>query len=292
MTLTLAESYAWCRDLSRRTGRNFYYSFLTLPPAQQRDMCVLYAFMRRSDDIGDDLQLPIEARRTELSAWRRQLAWALDGARFEHPLLPALADIVRRYQLPPEYLVAVIDGVEMDLRPQRFETFSELQNYCYHVAGAVGLCCIHLWGFRDDRARQHAIDCGTAFQLTNILRDLSEDAAMGRCYLPQEDLRQFGYTEADILQQCRDERFENLMRFAVDRTRDYYRRAKELTSFLLPAGRPIYTAMLRIYGGLLDEIERSRFDVFSRRISLPAWKKLFISFDAVLRQRLLTRLLG
>jgi len=292
MTIPLEESYAYCKSLSRRTAGNFYFSFLTLPADRFRDMCVLYAFMRVSDDLGDDVQVPIAQRAEQLAGWRKSLEHALNDARFDHAVFPALAGLIRRCQIPHEYLFAVLDGVQMDLEPAGFETFEELSNYCYHVAGAVGLCCIHVCGFHEQRAVEHAVDCGLAFQLTNILRDLGEDAAMGRVYLPREDLQRFGYTEEDLVAHRRDERFVELMRFEVERAKTYYRRAENLFECLEPPGKPMLSAMLRIYGGLLAEIERKNYDVFNGRIKLPGWRKLLISLDAIVRQRWLAKIGG
>ncbi len=285
----LDESFAWCKSLAKRTAGNFYFSFLTLPAEQLRDMCALYAFMRVSDDLGDDLTRSVEQRRAALVKWREDLELALAGGKSNHPVFPALTDLVSRREIPPKYLAAVIEGVQMDLNPQGFETFAELADYCYHVAGAVGLCCIHVWGFEGEDAVPLAVDCGCAFQLTNILRDLGEDAQMGRVYLPREDLRRFGYDSGDIAAHCRDERFQELMQFEVARAREYYASATRLFAHLQPTGRPIYAAMLRIYGGLLDEIERRGFDVYSERVRLPRWRKLWISLDAVVRYRWLGR---
>jgi phytoene synthase len=213
----------------------------------------------------------------------------LAGDSSGHFVFPALADVVRRHGIPPEHLAAVIDGVAMDLEPAGFETFGELADYCYHVAGAVGLCCIHVWGFHGGQAAGRAIDCGTAFQLTNILRDLGEDAAMGRVYLPREDLRRFGYSLDDLRAGRRTDAFRELMRFQVARAREHYARAERLFDDLDPPGRPIFAAMLRIYGGLLEEIERREYDVFSRRLRLPKWRKLWIAGDAIVRHRWLRR---
>jgi 15-cis-phytoene synthase len=286
MTVSLEESFAYCKELAKRTGKNFYFSFLTLPPEPLRDMCVLYAFMRQCDDLGDDESKPVCRRTEELAAWRDSLEAALSGARFDHPVFPALQNVVDRYGIPTEYLFAVVDGVRMDLTPQPFETFADLEHYCYHVAGAVGLCCIYIWGFHDDHAIHSAVDCGTAFQLTNILRDLAEDAQMGRFYLPHEDLRRFDCKPEDIIGPCRDERFRQLMQFQTDRAKSYYRRAEELFDYLEPRGKPILAAMLRIYGGLLSEIEKRDFDVFSHRVRLPKWRKLMIIGDILVRERL------
>jgi len=283
MPVSLDESYAYCVQLSRRTAKNFYYSFLALPSERFQAMCALYAFMRLCDDLGDDPQkLPAE-REANLSLWQEDLERALGGEATRHPVFPALCDIVRRYRIPTEYLFAVIRGVRMDLGPVHLRTFAQLEDYCYHVAGVVGLCCVHVWGFDDPRALQAAIPCGLAFQLTNILRDLKEDAALGRIYLPAEDLERFGYTADDLRQGCRDERFRQLMQFEVQRTRGYYAQAQELFTYLHPEGRPVLEAMFRIYGGLLDEIERRQFDVFSRRIQLSTWRKLCVAARGIAR---------
>jgi phytoene synthase len=325
--LSVDESYDYCRTLTRRTAHNFRFSFLTLPRDKRRAMNALYAFNRITDDFGDDPTVSLDLRKTQLAAWRRSVHAALaalspDGqgdlprtaevATLDiHPALPAIADMVGRYQIPLEYLFAVIDGVEMDLNPNEggalgpisshmradgaqpiaqesnaIETFADLQRYCYHVAGAVGLCCIHVWGFTDERAKSLAVDCGLALQLTNILRDLGEDASLGRIYLPSEDLRRFEYSPDDLQRHVVDDRFRALMAFEVTRTRSYYQRAEQLFGMLHPSGRPILRAMLDIYGGLLTQIERNQYDVYSRRVSLTKWKKLWIAGRAILQQKL------
>lgn len=302
----LAESYQTCVQLARRTGKNFYYSFLTLPKKLAEDMCVLYAFMRWTDDLADAEELPIGIREVAIQQWREHVRAALLSplpvdlprvsatALFE-PLtshstrlidthiLAAIVDVVRRYQIPEKYLFDVIDGVESDLEVRTFETFAPLENYCYHVAGAVGLCCIHIWGFEGAEAEQLAIDCGTAFQLTNVLRDLSEDATRGRIYLPQEDLVRFGYSVEELRAGVRNSAFEALMEFQVARAKDYYDRSAALTDCLSASGRRIYSAMRGIYGGLLREIERRRYDVFSKRVRLTGFQKLKSAFMAYLR---------
>lgn len=285
MTTSLDASYDFCKSLTQRTAGNFYYAFLTLPSAGFRDMCVLYAFMRVSDDIGDDEQVPINDRIQQLEHWKQSLECALSGSTDAHPLFPALADVVSRHAVPHEYLFSLIEGVRRDLDGVQFESFAELSDYCYHVAGVVGLCCIQLWGYEDPRAHDAAIDCGLAFQLTNILRDLGEDARAGRVYLPAEDLRSFEYSADDLLHSRRNAQFGKLMRFEVDRARQYFRRGEELLDYISPQGRPILSAMLRIYGGLLSEIERRDFDVFSRRVRLASWRKAWISLDETVRHR-------
>ena len=289
MTISLDESYSYCKSLTRRTAGNFYFSFLTLPRKLLRDMCVLYAYMRVSDDIGDDEHAAIDDRKQQLSQWKAESQSALEGGEYSHPVFPALVDLVARHKIPSEHLLAVLDGIQMDLENRSFETFEDLQDYCYHVAGAVGLCCIHIWGFHDSRAIECAIDCGLAFQLTNILRDLGEDAKIPRVYLPQEDLLRFELTADDIARHCGDPRFVELMRFEVERARSYYKQAEKLFDYIDPPGRPILSAMMRIYGGLLNEIERRDYDVFLRRVRIPTWRKLLIVIDSIVRQRLLGR---
>jgi 15-cis-phytoene synthase len=301
--LPLDESYEYCRALTRRTAHNFRFSFLTLPRKKRRAMNALYAFNRITDDLGDNEAVSLDLRRTQLAAWRESVRAMLNlnqraadsrqppktavVATFsDHPALPAIAEMATRHRIPHEYLFAVIDGVDMDLHPFEVVTFSELQRYCYHVAGAVGLCCIHVWGFRDERAIPLAIDCGLALQLTNILRDLGEDADRGRVYLPREDLNRFTYSPDDLRGRVLDDRFVALMKFEVERAKEYYARAEQLFVYLDRSGRPILRAMLDIYGGLLREIERRNFDVFSERVALPKWKKLWFAGRAVLCEKL------
>jgi phytoene synthase len=301
---SLANSRRYCQQLARRSGRNFYFTFLTLPRALFGDMCVLYAFMRLTDDIADNDQTSLESRKLCLSLWRQRLNEALDSGsstpqRLELPenvrhddagfvdheaqaVLPAVAELIQRRNIPPGLLHDVVDGVESDLAPRVFHNFGELGWYCYQVAGAVGLCCIHVWGFRDQAATQPAIDCGTAFQLTNILRDLQEDAQANRVYLPLEDLERFGCTTEHLREGRRDERFRKLMAFEVRRARDFYRSGAELHTQLERPGRAILSAMFRIYGGLLDEIERRDYDVISRRVSLSRTRKAALAARSLL----------
>ena len=284
MTRSLDDSYRHCQRLAKRTAGNFYYSFLTLPRDRFRAMCALYAFMRVTDDLGDSDQ-PVETRSAGLAAWRGELTRVLDGAVADHPVLPAMAEVVRRHGIPRQNLFDVITGVEMDLGPVAIQTFDELRRYCHHVAGAVGLACIHVWGFHDDRAIAAAEECGLAFQLTNILRDLREDVLRGRIYLPREDLDRFGYSTDDLARGVADDRFRNLMPFEVARAREHYAAARSLFDYLDAPGQPILDAMLQIYGGLLDEIERSGYDVFSRRVSLSRFRKWSITLGVWWRNR-------
>lgn len=278
----LAESYEACRKLTQHAAQNFHFAFLSLPRDKYDAMCAIYAFMRITDDLGDDdLQEAVSTRRLKLHQWRRDVQQALAGQPTEHPCLPAFVDTVKRYSIPWKYFDAVLLGVERDLDPVGIATFQELTDYCYLVAGAVGICCIYVWGFTDEAAIPIAIDCGFALQLTNILRDVAEDWTLGRVYIPQEDFDRFGYTVDDLSRKVYDDRFRSLMQFEADRARSSYRRAETLFPYLHPAGRPILRAMIEIYGGILDEIEKRDYDIFSRRVRLPQWKKLWIAGRAM-----------
>lgn len=285
MMTPVGDSYAYCQTLARRTGRNFYFSFLTLPRRLFRDMCVLYAFMRHTDDLGDSEDRTLPERSHALADWRLALNAALAGEPAQGRILPALADVAARHGIPAAYLHDVISGVESDLAPREFRSFADLSHYCYHVAGAVGLCCIYIWGFQDEQARARAIDCGLAFQLTNILRDLGEDARMGRIYLPQEELDRFGYSQADLRSGVQDDRFRALMQFQIARAREYYASGAQLHDLINPAGRPVLSAMFHIYSALLAKIEARNYDVFSRRIRVSSPRKLAIAWTSLFGRR-------
>ncbi len=291
MSEPLEQSYRYCVHIARTQARNFYYSFLCLPRAKREAMCAIYAFMRFSDDISDGDPrggaVPDSADRAgRMIAWRGAMDAALAGEDGESPIWPAFRDTVNRYGIPVTYLHSLIDGTEMDLQPRRFETFADTYDYCYHVASVVGLVCIHVFGFRDPRAIELAEWNGVAFQLTNILRDLREDGRLGRVYLPQEDLRRFGYSE-EMLAQGRDsEAFRSLMRFEVARARDYYDRAAPLVDLIEPDSRPCLRAMREIYGGILQCIVSRDYDVFTRRARVPTWRKLMVASRAICEARL------
>jgi phytoene synthase len=279
VTTELADSYAYCERLARREAGNFYHAFRLLPRPQRRAMCALYAFMRVADDLSDGPE-SIPEKRALLDDWRRQLERALSGT-YTHRLHPAFSHTVAAYGIPPQYFVDVLDGVCMDLEPVRYETFADLYPYCYRVASAVGLACIHVWGFERPEAKGLAESAGIAFQLTNILRDLSEDAARGRVYLPREDLRRFGYTEEQLRRGERDDNFRRLMRFESERARSYYEAARPLAPLLRPAGRAVYLVMARTYRDVLEAIEKRDYDVFSGRVRLSRWHKLWLALRAL-----------
>jgi 15-cis-phytoene synthase len=279
MTPSLARSYRYCEEVARREAGNFYPAFLLLPAPRRRAMCALYTFMRIADDLSDEAA-PLEVKRQQLAQWRRGLHDAVNG-RYHHASHEALGDIVANYRIPIRYLEAVIDGVEMDLAPVDYQSFAELRNYCWHVASVVGLSCIHIWGFHGASATQFAEDAGIAFQLTNILRDLGEDAARGRVYLPREDLNRFGYDAERLRQGVCDAAFQQMMRFEVARARAYYCSGWRLVPCLAPAGQAVFLMMARTYRNLLSEIENREYDVFRGRVRVPRWKKLLFALAAL-----------
>jgi phytoene synthase len=282
MTSALLASYRFCDELARREARNFYYSFLLLPPAKRRSMSALYAFLRHTDDLADEPGSP-EAKRAGLVRWKTELARALEGETVDWPGFPALADTVRLHAIPGKHLGDVIAGVSMDVEPKPFSTFAELYNYCYHVASAVGLSCLHIWGYRSDggRAESLAEACGVALQLTNILRDVREDAGAGRVYLPAEDLDRFGVIQADLMAPRLSESVRRLFEFEGQRAYSFYAQASPLARLVAPVGRPVLRAIVGIYRALLDEIVRRDYDVLAGRVTLPAWRKTAITLRAL-----------
>jgi phytoene synthase len=314
MNAELKASYRYCARVARQRARNFYPSFLLLPADRRRSMCALYAFLRRSDDIADD-PLPVAQKRDALEAWHVGLTRATvrashDGFPLDQPVAlewqgwPALFDTIRRHEIPIPYLFDVFDGVKMDLDPQPFATFLELHRYCFHVASAVGLCCLRIWGVRSD-ARQEphdggweswsftadpsaswtgslgepptaeslAVAGGIALQLTNIIRDAGEDARNGRVYLPQDELELFGVRRDDLLASSPSEAVRRLLEFEAGRAYQYYERAWPLAALVSPVGRPVLRAIFGVYRALLDEIARRDYDVLARRVSVPPWRK-------------------
>ncbi len=280
MSFSLEQSYRHCARVSRRAASNFYWSFWLVPRAMRRAMFALYAFSRHTDDLGDS-DLPAERRADALQRWRESFQRALAG-HCDDPILPAVADSLRRYTIPARYLHDVIDGVEMDLIPQRYETFEDLQEYCRRVATAVGLACLHVWGCDPAGVREQASACGLAFQLTNILRDVKEDLRRDRVYVPLEDFRRFGYSPEELAAGIRDVRFANLMRFEIERAQRFYEQALPLSEALHGHGRYIFRMMLATYWELLREIRRRNGDVFTRRVRLSPMQKLASAASALL----------
>jgi phytoene synthase len=274
----LIASYRFAEEVARNRS-NFYYSFIVLPSEKRRAFCAVYAFMRYCDDVSDG-NATIEDKRAMLRDWRSKLDAAFSGSQL-NPILPAFRDTVNNFSIPVEYFHWIIDGAEMDLDVFQYETFNDLSKYCFNVASAVGLVCLQIFGFRDERAKKYAEQCGMAFQLTNILRDVKEDAERGRIYLPVEDLRKFGYTEEELRRGVVDDRFRRLMRFEAERAREYYSAARNLLPLVEEASRPALWAMIEIYERILDRIVQRKFDVFRDPIHLASTVKIGIALKAI-----------
>jgi phytoene synthase len=271
------QSYEYARRVARSRAKNFYYSFILLSRQQRKAMCAIYAFMRHCDDLSDEPG----ASREALERWRAELADALEGRFSDHPVWPGFHHTVRRFGIPHEYFFEMIDGVISDLEPRRFQTFDELYKYCYQVASVVGLTTIHIFGFDTSSALPLAEKCGIAFQLTNILRDIREDAGRDRIYLPAEDLRRFGVSEDDLRAGVRSPGFLKLMAFEADRARAYYDESRPLLDLIHPRSRNSLWALITIYSNLLDRIRRTNYDVFARRVRLSSVEKSWIIVRAL-----------
>lgn len=282
MHAALEQSYAYCRGIARRRARNFYYSFVLLPAEKKNAMCAIYAFMRYCDDLSDEPG----ATRAAIDRWRQALTDALAARPDNNPMWPAFLDSVTRYSIPHEYFYEMIEGVASDLDPRSVATFGELYQYCYRVASVVGLTTVHVFGFASPQFRTPALSlaekCGVAFQLTNILRDVREDAELGRVYIPLEDLNGFGVRVDDLKQRRRTEQFGRLMDFEADRARLYYRESAPLLDLIDPQSRPALWALIAIYSRLLEHVSESHFDVLTRRISLSSAEKTWIVLRAAI----------
>jgi phytoene synthase len=267
---------AYCQQRTARSGSSFYYSFLFLPPPRRRAITALYAFCREVDDVVDEVSDPNVAR-MKLAWWRREVQSAYEGTP-QHPVAQALAPVVREYALPDAHFQAVIDGMTMDLDQTRYLDFAALEAYCHRVAGVVGLLSAEIFGYGEPATRGYARDLGIAFQLTNIIRDVGEDAMRGRIYLPQDELARFGVAPSQILRRESTPQFCALMAHQVARAREWYARA---LGQLSPSDRKAQRTgliMAAIYRRLLDEIERDGYAVLDRRTSLTPLRKFAIAW--------------
>ena len=270
----LANDFRFCRDVTRRSASSFYYALRLLPVSRRKALYAVYAFCRAVDDAADEAGAAEAPRLVE--EWRTELARCYRGVPL-HPVTVALTASLESFPIPQPALAAVIDGVEMDLVKSRYATFAELELYCRRVASAVGLASIEIFGYRNPATREYAVDVGLALQLTNILRDVSEDAERDRIYLPQEDLERFGYPAEDLLRGVYNRRFRDLMEFEAGRARRYYRSAEALLPAEdEPALRPA-EVMRRTYEQVLDRIVAERYFVFGRRLGLSRGRKVALA---------------
>jgi phytoene synthase len=266
----------YCQQKATSSGSSFYYSFLFLPPERRRAITALYAFCREVDDVVDEGMDP-QLAATKLAWWRAEVGNLFAG-KPQHPVTRALEPHRDRYGISAARLNEIIDGMEMDLRQTRYLDWAGLESYCYRVASVVGLLAAGIFGYRDERTLDYAKHLGIAFQLTNIIRDVGEDARKNRVYLPVEDLQRFGVPASDILQAKETPAFRSLMEFQAERARRYYESAMSaLPAQDRRAQRP-GLIMAAIYRTLLEEIQRGGFHVLTQRTSLTPLRKFWIAW--------------
>jgi 15-cis-phytoene synthase len=284
----LVMAYSVCRGITRTAAKNFYYAFLVLPRRKREALCAVYAFMRRCDDITDDASLSLAERRQKLDTWLDALHAAQQGHPTDDAILLALTDAQRRFAIPAGLLDELAHGTAMDVEDAeaaaqtngvpglsiQYKTFEDLRLYCYRVASVVGLVCIHVFGYRDPAAEPLAERCGLAFQLTNIIRDVKEDAAMGRIYLPEEDLAKFGLSASDLLATPDPARFRPLLALEAERAREFYASGDELIPYVSEDSQPALWVLVNIYRRLLEKIAEKQYDVFTGKVGLSRWEKL------------------
>jgi phytoene synthase len=271
----------YCHDKAAASGSSFYYSFKFLPPEKRRAITALYAFCREVDDVVDECSDENVAR-TTLNWWRGQVA-EIYGGKPQHPVALALVPVVRQFNLAQAHLQEIIDGMEMDLDHARYPDFKSLQLYCYRVASVVGLLSAEIFGYTDRQTLKYAHDLGIAFQLTNIIRDVGEDARRNRIYLPLEELAQFGVSEAEILNAKESDNFQKLMAFQIERAQRYYQQALEQLPVADRKSQRTGLIMTAIYRATLNEVVASGCHVLKERISLGAGYKLWLAFKAWLK---------
>jgi phytoene synthase len=288
----LAVAYSVCSSITRAAAKNFYYAFLVLPKPKRQALCAVYAFMRKCDDIADDVNLPPREKEQKLDVWLDSFHRALSGQPTDDPVLLALTDAQRNFNIQIGWLDQLAYGTAMDVRESepseaqtsglnvQYRTFEDLRLYCYRVASVVGLVCIRIFGYRDPTAEPLAERCGLAFQLTNIIRDVREDAAMGRVYLPEEDLAKFGLSVVDLTSsessQSLSARLAPLLAMEADRAREYYQSGEDLIPYIDEDSQPALWILVTIYRRLLEKITANQYDVFSGKIRLSTKEKLTI----------------
>src|SRR5260370_19588289 len=286
----LVMAYSVCKGITRTAAKNFYYAFLVLPRRKREALCAVYAFMRRCDDIADDPTLSLPDRRQKLDIWLDALHRAQQGEPTDDAILLALTDAQRRFSIPAGLLDELATGTGMDVEEAeasaqttsapgltiQYKTFEDLRLYCYRVASVVGLVCIHVFGYRHPAAESLAERCGLAFQLTNIIRDVKEDAALGRVYLPEEDLAKFGLSSADFLAIPDPSRLRPLLSLQADRARAFYKSGADTLPHVAEDNQPATWVLATTYRRLLEKIAEREYDVFSGKVSLTVWEKLRI----------------
>lgn len=288
MSISVQQAYAECRVIAKREAKNFYYSFVALPKHKSDAMCAVYAFMRKADDLADDESLSVPERRQCMAAWLEAWRQARAGAPTDDAVFVALNDTQRRFSIPDDLLEKLVQGTTLDIqesnpgvqvteinghRYEVYESLSALYDYCYLVASVVGLVCIHIFGYRGLEAEQLAEETGLAFQITNILRDVKEDASRGRIYLPLDELRAANLTPADVVRGDR-QTLRPVMLSLAAKAKAMYLAGDRLIPMLDRDSRAAMWVLAEIYRLLLARIEEADFDVFSERVSVPTATKL------------------
>jgi len=271
----------YCENKTKQSGSSFYYSFMFLPKEKRRAITALYAFCREVDDVVDECS-DAGVARTTLTWWRMQVTDIYDGQP-QHPVAQALVPIVKDFNMAQEHLLEIIDGMEMDLDQPRYSDFKSLQLYCYRVASVVGLLAAEIFGYTDRQTQKYAHDLGIAFQLTNIIRDVGEDARRGRIYLPMDELQHFGVTASDILNANETENFQKLMSFQIERAQRYYQQALAHLPAVDRKSQRTGLIMAAIYRATLDEVISTGCHVLKERVSLTPLYKLRLAFTAWLK---------
>ncbi len=271
----------YCQDKAAASGSSFYYSFMFLPLEKRRAIVALYAFCREVDDVVDECT-DEQVARTTLNWWRSQVA-EIYGGKPQHPVAIALVPVVKQFNMAQEHLLEIIDGMEMDLDQPRYQDFKSLQLYCYRVASVVGLLSVEIFGYSNRQTLKYAHDLGIAFQLTNIIRDVGEDARRNRIYLPMDEMQQFGVTAADILNARETENFQKLMVFQIERAQRYYDQALALLPSEDRKTQRTGLIMSAIYRATLEEVVASGCHVLKERISLTPLRKLWLAFKTWLK---------
>jgi phytoene synthase len=284
----LSHAYAVCRGISRRAAKNFYYGFMVLPSEKRNALSAVYAFMRHADDISDEPGVDAQLKRQKLSEWLDSAKSVFDGKATDDPVLMALGDAQKKFKISPELFEKLVYGtsLDLDIPPASAEspailcnTFEDLKQYCYYVASVVGLVCIRIFGYQDTKAEFLAEDCGLAFQLTNIIRDVKEDAAMGRIYIPAEDLARSNLTAANfslgaLQNPTQVQQLRPALEYEADRARKYYESAKWLIELIDEDSRAALWVLVEIYSRLLQKIADRNYDVLTERVRLTLWEKL------------------
>lgn len=285
----LSHAYAVCRGISRRAAKNFYYGFMVLPSEKRNALSAVYAFMRHADDISDEPGGDLQQKRQKMGEWLDSAKAVFAGKSTDDPVLMALGDAQQKFKIPPELFEKLVYGTSLDLEipsvPDQpalvCRTFEDLKHYCYYVASVVGLVCIRIFGYEDNKAEFLAEDCGLAFQLTNIIRDIKEDASMGRIYVPEEDLARSNLSGADfapalLANPAQAQQLRPVLEFEAERARKYYESAKWLMELIEEDSRAALWVLVEIYSQLLQKITSRNYDVLTERVRLTTWEKLKI----------------